>query len=252
MKFKICDAFGIPIVADVSSLILVAFIVYSFGSISLGISCAILLMLSIVLHELGHSLVAMAFGKRIMEIRLSLLGGCASGEIPRKAWKEFLVAMAGPAVSIFLGVIGLLILLFAPITNHWLINNVQYFLAINFMLALFNLLPGFPMDGGRIFRSFMRFFVSRQKATYCAMVVGRAFAVLLVALPLLGIKSIWIIPVDGNFFIRLFIAIMIWRESYREYMMSLLEPEDDLDDFSARVSPPPYGGTGGYSDVRRM
>ena len=56
MKFKICDAFGIPIVADVSSLILVAFIVGSFGSISLGISCAILLMLSIVLSVLRPGL----------------------------------------------------------------------------------------------------------------------------------------------------------------------------------------------------
>lgn len=251
MKFKICDAFGIPIVADASSVILVLLIVYGMGSLSFGIPCALILMISIVVHELSHSLTAMAFGRRIMEIRLSLLGGCASGEIPHKAWKEFLMAAAGPLSSFLLGAAGLALWLCVEIQNHWLNSVVQYFIAVNFLLGLFNLLPAFPMDGGRIFRSVMRLFVSRRQATLIAMYVGRVFAVLLVVLPVFGIDRIWIVPVGGTWFIRVFIAIMIWKAGKVEYFISLNEPEDEYDDCSARISPPPYGGKGGRSDVRR-
>jgi fatty acid desaturase len=99
------------------------------------------------------------------------------------------------------------------------------------------------MDGGRIFRSFARFFMPRAKATYVAMVVGRAVAVLLVLLPLLGISSIWIIPIGGSFILRLLIAFMIWTEGYREYKAALQEENFrkwTQADFEARVSPPPY------------
>jgi hypothetical protein len=75
------------------------------------------------------------------------------------------------------------------------------------------------------------------------MVVGRVAAVLLVVLPILGITSIWIIPIGGSFFLRLLIAYMIWTEGYREYRASLMEESFrgwTQDDFDARVSPPPY------------
>jgi Zn-dependent protease len=108
------------------------------------------------------------------------------------------------------------------------------------MLGAFNLLPGFPMDGGRIFRSVMRIFMSRSRATLAAMWVGRAFAVLL------GIRGLHSIFTGGSWgFISILIAWMIWREGWREYQQALAEDRWDgpwrQEDFNARVSPPPYG-----------
>ena len=114
---------------------------------------------------------------------------------------------------------------------------------INVGLGLFNLLPGFPMDGGRIFRSLMRAFMTRSKATYTAMIVGRVAAGLLVLGPLLGVTHIWIIPIGGSFILRALIAWMIWQEGWREYQLALAEESFTRwtqDDFEARVSPPPY------------
>ena len=241
-KYFICELFGIPITADVTSLGLLLLLVFDLG-LPLGLPCAILLAVSIVLHELAHSLTSRAFGCSISEIRLSILGGCASGEIPRAAWKELLMAAAGPAMSFLIG-FGLLFGLSGVVVeSDWLRAVLGYAMVMNLMLGAFNLLPGFPMYGGRIFRCVMRVFVSRAKATYYAMIVGRVSAVALVILPMLQIYNIWIIPIGGSLFLRLLIAWMIWREGYREYLMARQEENFrnwTQADFEARVSPPPY------------
>ena len=241
-KYHLCDAFGIPITADITSLGLLLLLVLDFG-LPLGLPCAILLALSIVLHELAHSLTSHSFGCRISEIRLSILGGCASGEIPHAAWKELLMAAAGPAMSFLIG-FGLLFAFDGVrIESDWLRNVLTYAIVMNVILGAFNLLPGFPMDGGRIFRCLMRAFCTRVKATYWAMVVGRISAVALVLLPLLGVYHIWIIPIGGSIFFRGLIAWMIWQEGYREYLLARQEENFrnwTQSDFNARVSPPPY------------
>ena len=240
--YRICEAFGIPITADITSLGLLLLLVLDFG-LPLGLPCAVLLALSIVLHELAHSLTSRAFGCRISEIRLSILGGCASGEIPHAAWKEFLMAAAGPAMSFLLG-FGLLFAFDGVrVESDWLREVIQYAIVMNIILGAFNLLPGFPMDGGRLFRCIMRFFVARAKATYYAMIVGRVAAVALVVLPLLGVYHIWIVPIGGSIFFRGLIAWMIWQEGMREYRLA--QQEEDFRrwtqaDFNAKVSPPPY------------
>ena len=241
-KYHLCDAFGIPITADITSLGLLLLLVLDFG-LPLGLPCAILLALFIVLHELAHSLTSRSFGCRISEIRLSILGGCASGEIPHAAWKELLMAAAGPAMSFLIG-FGLLFAFDGVrIESDWLRNVLTYAIVMNIILGAFNLLPGFPMDGGRIFRCLMRAFCTRAKATYWAMVVGRISAVALVLLPLLGVYHIWIIPIGGSIFFRGLIAWMIWQEGYREYLLARQEENFrnwTQSDFNARVSPPPY------------
>ena len=240
--YRICEAFGIPITADITSLGLLLLLVLDFG-LPLGLPCAVLLAFSIVLHELAHSLTSRAFGCRISEIRLSILGGCASGEIPHAAWKEFLMAAAGPTMSFVLGFGLLFAFSGVRIESDWLREVIQYAIVMNIILGAFNLLPGFPMDGGRLFRCIMRFFVPRAKATYYAMIVGRVAAVALVALPLLGVYHIWIVPIGGSIFFRGLIAWMIWQEGMREYRLA--QQEEDFRrwtqaDFNARVSPPPY------------
>ncbi len=252
-KFHICDAFGIPVYLDISTAILLFFFLGMTGSLMLDVASAMLLLVSIVLHELGHSLTARAFGIRTRDITLMLIGGCASLErMPRKAWQEFLTAVAGPAVSFLLGVGCFIGSQLCPDELAFTAAALSIAAIVNISLGLFNLLPGFPMDGGRIFRSVARVFTSRTKATWLAMVVGRVAAVLLVCGPLLGINHIWIIPIGGNFFMRLLIAWMIWNEGWREYQQTLMEESwSSRWDYTARVSPPPYGGDEDDTEVRR-
>ena len=239
-KYRVCDAFGIPIYVETSFLFLLLLFVLNMGSLSFGFAAALLLAISVTMHELGHALTARAFGYRTRDITLSLLGGCASLiALPRKAWQEFLTALAGPLVSFAMaGSVLMLDVLEVPVHNHWLRGVLQYAFWMNVMLGAFNLLPGFPMDGGRIFRSVMRLFLTRAKATLVAMWVGRVFAVLL------GIRGIHSIVTGGGWgFISILIAWMIWKEGWREYQMALAEESFSRwtqDDFDARVSPPPY------------
>ena len=239
-KIKVCDAFGIPVYLDFSLIILLALFVMSFGSFAFGLSCALVLALSIVAHELGHALTARCFGFRTRDITLSLLGWCASLiAMPRKAWQELLTALAGPLMSFALCGFGYGMLALGTIESHYVGFVFAATFWMNMMLGAFNLLPGFPMDGGRVFRSIMRAFMSRAKATYIAMVVGRIFAVLL------GLRGLHSIMTGGGWgFVSILIALMIWREGWREYQMARMEEgvAGWSRDWSARVSPPPYGG----------
>ena len=247
-KIKVCDAFGIPVYLDFSLIILLILFVMDFGSFVYGLSFALALALSIVAHELGHALTARAFGYHTRDITLSLLGGCASLiALPRKAWQEFLTAIAGPAVSFVISGLAWLSLNFLPVDDKWTVLVLYYTMWMNFVLGCFNLLPGFPMDGGRVFRSVASVFTTRTKATYIAMIVGRGFAILLA---LRGLHSI--VTGGGWGFISILIAWMIWREGYREYQMARMEESARGwgNDWSARVSPPPYGGDGDEVEIR--
>ena len=127
--------------------------------------------------------------------------------MPRKAWQEFLTALAGPLVSFALALVAYGVLALGVVSNVWLAEVLVYMFWMNVMLGGFNLLPGFPMDGGRIFRSLMRAFMSRERATLVAMWVGRVFAVLL------GLRGLWSIFNGGGWgFISIMIAYMIWQE----------------------------------------
>ena len=236
MKWKLFEFFDIPVYVDLTFLILMFLFLNDGGSFSYGIMQAMVLGLSIIAHEFGHSLTGRAFGCETHDITLSFIGGCASmTSMPRRGWQEFLVALAGPLVSFSLCGIGFLALNTLPIENHFLAYTLVYLYYLNLVLGCFNLLPGFPMDGGRIFRSAMMLFLSRPKATLVAMWIGRVFAVLL------GLSGAYALLNGGSWaFIRIFIAWMIWKEGYREYQLALMESSWRYEDFRAKVSPPPY------------
>ena len=236
-RWKLFEFFDIPVYADVSFLVLLFLFVNSGGSFSFGLVQALVLGLSIVAHEYGHALMGRAFGCATHDINLSMIGGCASMvAMPRRGWQEFLVAIAGPLVSFALSGLGYAALRLLPIESEFLGFTLAYLLYLNLILGCFNLLPGFPMDGGRIFRSVMMIFMSRPKATFVAMWVGRVVAVLL------GLSGLYSMFNGGSWaFIRIFIAYMIWKDGYREYQLALMESNWDYHDFRARVSPPPYG-----------
>ncbi len=277
MAYKITTVSNIPIYADWSLLLLLLLLISNFGNPVLGVAVGLGLALSITLHELGHSLVAQAFGCKVRDITLMMLGGCATIiNMPRKAWQEFLMAAAGPLVSLLLG-IGLFFTsiklridpLGASIGSHYN-PGVFYILgSINIGLFIFNLLPAFPMDGGRILRALLQhFFMTRLRATWVASRIGRLLAILM------GLSVVYSI-LSGQFqsfmMIRLLIAFYIFRAAGNEYHMVLLETHREQthtpfggsafwgapasappDDGQAIVSPPPYErGNGARIDVQR-
>ncbi|MBD3370287.1 CBS domain-containing protein [Candidatus Fermentibacteria bacterium] len=161
----------------------------------MGIACAVGLLLSIVFHELSHSLVARRFGMPIGGITLFVFGGIAQMESePPSPKAEALMALAGPASSILIGgaLYGIHALLGSgvPVTIRGVVN---YLALINLALAAFNLVPAFPLDGGRVLRAGLwAWKKSMRKATRLASNVGRYFSYVLIAMGMLALLG-------GNF-----------------------------------------------------
>ena len=143
----------------------------------LGMASAILLFTCVLLHELGHSYVALKHGSKIQGITLFLFGGVSSmEEIPRNPKTELKMALAGPAVSLLIGV--------SLLTIHGFLNTGSSYFRIlwligyvNIILFVFNLLPAFPMDGGRVLRAWLAGNMSYINATHAAAGVGKMFAI---------------------------------------------------------------------------
>ncbi len=116
----------------------------------------IILLISVLIHELSHSIVAQRYGLRVTEIELYLFGGVSKiEEEPRTPKSEMVVSIVGPLSSFLIGV-GLLSLLFLPINLPLIISVTLMYSGIsNIVLSVFNLLPAFPIDGGRILRAFL-------------------------------------------------------------------------------------------------
>jgi Zn-dependent protease len=152
-----------------------------------GVALVLLLFVCVVLHELGHSLMAMHFGCRVKDITLLPIGGVAQMKrMPGKAWQELLVALAGPAVNIAIAaMLGLLVWAtrdgYMPIIWRLLrmalrpgLNGlIVYLFLANLGMALFNLIPAFPMDGGRVLRALLSLGMDHLRATTVAARVGQ-------------------------------------------------------------------------------
>lgn len=252
-SYPIGKIFGIPIRVHVTLLIFLPLFAFSFAPVAglrgllYGALGAVGLFGSVVLHEVGHSLVARTKGSRILEILLLPIGGMARlDQLPKRPADEIQTALAGPAVSLVLGFAGILgapfVAVFNPILGY-LCNELGQ---INFMLVLFNLIPSFPMDGGRVFRAVLTPRLGRLAATQFAAKVGRAFAWIfgiLAVLPLLRGGSI-------NFML-LIIALFIHQSAGAEARQAQYEaayarqraPEGgifQIPEADVRVSPPPY------------
>lgn len=203
--------FGFKVQADASWLFLAALIVWSlavgafpasYQGLSpatywwMAVAATVGLFGSLVFHELSHSLVARRRGLPIRGITLFIFGGVAQMEDePQNAKTEFLMAIAGPAASVFLALVFYAAAagLRAAGTGAAAAGVVGYLAFINALLAGFNLLPAFPLDGGRVFRAVLwRWKRDMAWATRIASRVGEAFGVLLIVL---GIVSFF----GGNF-----------------------------------------------------
>ena len=143
----------------------------------------------VTLHELCHSLVAKHFGINVREITLLPIGGIASmSNMPEKPSQEFLISIAGPLFNVFVAlvffyplkyILGSDVLFHPPSILTWPLT-VSYVYWLNLMLAAFNLIPAFPMDGGRILRAALAKKIGYRKATNIAAALGRIFALIFV------------------------------------------------------------------------
>jgi Zn-dependent protease/predicted transcriptional regulator len=162
---------------------------------ALSTLAAILLFASVLLHELAHSYLAKRYGVNIDSITLFLFGGVsAMEEMPRKPGQEAKMAFAGPLTSLIIGSICLLayksLISLNPTIYQNLANLLWVLGSMNLILGIFNLLPAFPMDGGRVLRSFYATKMSYVKATQSAASVGKFFAILMAIFGIL-VGSLW-------------------------------------------------------------
>lgn len=165
----------------------------------LGLWATVALFISVVIHELGHAVTARVYGVETERITLWLLGGMAHlKEIPEQRGAEAVVAIAGPLTSIALGVLLWVLLRFVPAAMGGLYFVVVYTMAMNFTLAIFNLVPALPLDGGRVLRSLLHLRMSRLRATQISSRVSRFIAV---ALGLFGLLSFNLFLILIAFFI---------------------------------------------------
>jgi Zn-dependent protease/CBS domain-containing protein len=197
-SFRIGSAFGIGIFVHATFLLLLAWIAAAAylrqgGSAALvGLVFVLAVFGSVVLHELGHALTARHFGIGTRDITLLPIGGVARLEkMPEQPRHELLVALAGPMVNVAIAV-GLAVVLRATgqsIVPTELGQGAPFLvrlLWVNVALALFNLVPAFPMDGGRVVRALLAMRLRYVRATRIAAGLGQAIAVLLGLVGLLG------------------------------------------------------------------
>lgn len=142
----------------------------------MGVVTALMFFGSILLHELGHSVVALRYKIPVRRITLFIFGGVAEiGAEPPSATAEFVIAIAGPAVSLVLALgFSAMKLIVADVTPLW--GLAKYLAYINFAVFFFNLIPGYPLDGGRVFRAIVWAVTGNmRRATLVAANVGRLF-----------------------------------------------------------------------------
>jgi Zn-dependent protease/CBS domain-containing protein len=203
-RWRLFRLLGIPISLDLSWFLILFLVTISLESQfrqdlhglsyydywMMGLVTALAFFICIVLHELGHATVARARGIHIRSITLFLFGGVAElGDEPTSAGTEFVMAIAGPVVSAILGGI------------FWVASNVvephsppvalvlHWLAYINLTVLIFNLIPAFPLDGGRVFRSILWGVTGNvRRATHWASILGQAFAWFLI---LVGVWQIF-------------------------------------------------------------
>ncbi len=226
-SFRIGSLFGIPIKLDLTFLLVLPLFAYliglqiepvgellneflgaglDLGAITagsmpwlLGFGAAVGLFVGVVLHELGHSLTAQRYGYPIDSITLWLLGGIAAlSEIPENWRQELAIAIAGPIVSVLVGIASFGLFYLVPEGFDGTRFVLAYLAVLNVALAGFNMIPAFPMDGGRVLRALLARGQPYAQATQQAASIGKLFAI---AMGLLGLFAFNIILIALAFFV---------------------------------------------------
>lgn len=230
-SFRLGRLLGIDIYVHFTFFVLLAWIVFSEylqsrnwsqALLELAFICAI--FATVVMHEYGHALMARLFGVKTRDITLLPIGGVARLErIPEHPGQELLIAIAGPAVNVALAIVCLAILLasgqWGPRATMSLNPFEGGFLArmlfINVWLVIFNMIPAFPMDGGRVLRAVLAIGMHYVRATQIAALVGQGIAVLFGLVGLFGIPGL----LPGGNLMLLLIALFVWIGATQEANM---------------------------------
>ena len=216
---------GIDVHVHATFVLLIAFLALGDVVAGKGVAAivrATLLILAIfttvVLHEFGHALTARRFGIRTKDITLLPIGGIARLErMPDKPREQLLVFAAGPAVNVVIALLlfGVLRVTHGAVAFEGVRHPSGSFLTqlmwINVSLAVFNLLPGYPMDGGRILRALLAMRMAPERATQTAARVGQGFAVIL------GVVGLFVNP------FLVVIAVFIWMGAKAEHSVSTVK-----------------------------
>jgi Zn-dependent protease len=187
--------FGIKLRIHVTFFLLLLFVFFSdikegFGRAGLSVLFVCAIFACVVIHELSHSLVARRFGREPKSITLLPIGGVATIDMmPTKPLQEIMISIVGPVTNIVIAIILALVgglSIAAALKNGSSLTTSQLFLAdiiaANIVLAVFNLIPALPMDGGRIFRSILALKFGFLRATLWATTVGKVIAVIFIIL----------------------------------------------------------------------
>ncbi len=240
-SLTIANVRGIEIRLHVSWLLVLAILTYAlatgffpmryeFDTVTnwaLGAASALLLFVSVFLHELAHSVIAQKKGLPVRSITLFFFGGLANIESdPEKPMVEFKISIGGPIASLGLGV--LFYLLYIADFGVYLTPLFDYLSKINFMLAIFNMIPAFPLDGGRVFRSIIWAYTDNlKKATRIASNSGKIFGALLIALGIVALPA-------GLWFIFLGMFLMFLAETgYKQVLMKFALEKIDIKELVA-------------------
>jgi len=195
--FRLFRIAGIPVRVDLSWFIVFILVAWTLAdgyftqvdnlSIGtrwvMGIISALFLFISVLLHELSHSLVGIHEKLPIRSITLFIFGGVADiGEEPQTPAVELKMALAGPAVSLILAILFFGVFVFGNMVRlpASILAVLNYLWIINLTLLIFNMVPGFPLDGGRVLRALLWFSTSLRKATRISAMIGSGFGIFLI------------------------------------------------------------------------
>jgi Zn-dependent protease/CBS domain-containing protein len=189
-SFKVARIGGIEVRIHVTFFLVLAGLASFYGAqggIFAGLTVLtlfLLIFLCVLLHEFGHAFAAKAYGIRTVDITLLPIGGLARMErMPEKPVQELVVAIAGPLVNVVIGsALGIALAVKGNLDFHELwhpTNALSLLLYVNAMMVVFNLIPAFPLDGGRVLRALLAMKFSYARATQIASTVGQALALLM-------------------------------------------------------------------------
>src|SRR5918995_166769 len=217
---------GIEIKVHVTFALILVWAVYSWGIATgaglqgalFGIVATLLLFVCVTLHELGHAFQALKYGIEVEDITLLPIGGVARLRVPDNARQELAIAIAGPAVNVAIAAV---LIAVGALTGTTVVEDptavetamgranwgslLPYLTVANIGLVLFNAIPAFPLDGGRVLRALLALRLDYARATAIAVAIGQGLALLLGLVGFLG----------GNYFL-IVIAIFVWIGASQE------------------------------------
>src|ERR1700732_3587090 len=224
-SLKVASVFGIEVRIHLSFLLLLAFFWFQSGTFQ-SVLFILILFACVLLHEFGHAFAARAFGIKTPDITLYAIGGVARlNRIPDQPWQELIVAIAGPLVNVVIAAVlifGIHVTAGLQQVEHLESPRIEMLAkvaSVNVMLVLFNLIPAFPMDGGRVLRALLAMAMPYARASWIAARIGPVLAICLAAYSYFG-------PNKNPLLI--FIAFFIFIGAQQEAAMA-----------RARQTPPP-------------